>query len=171
MQSVSKWVLSIVIVGLIACKGDSKKEASPTASKPNATVTAPETTGPEIPGVPEQVMVKLLNECTYVDYIFHKLPFSLSQSEDNAIDQNISFIDFKRPLVRIPKDCKPIGRKFFQIKGEIVYDVDVYLTNYCKFYVFVDKTNKPIYANYMTDAGVNFYANVAQQARGTIPQQ
>ncbi|MBL0099052.1 MAG: hypothetical protein IPP49_02550 [Saprospiraceae bacterium] len=49
--------------------------------------------------------------------------------------------------------------------------MDVYLTNYCKFYVFVDKTNKPIYANYMTDAGVNFYANVAQQARGTIPQQ
>ncbi|MBL0099051.1 MAG: hypothetical protein IPP49_02545 [Saprospiraceae bacterium] len=77
MQSVSKWVLGIVIVGLIACKGDSKKEASPTASKPNATVTAPETTGPEIPGVPEQVMVKLLNECTYVDYIFHKLPLVL----------------------------------------------------------------------------------------------
>lgn len=126
--------------------------------------------GPEIPGVTEAVMQRLLDECTYVDYIFHKLPFSLSQSEDPSIDQNILFIDYNRPLKHIPEGCAPIGRKFFLIKGESAYDVDIYLSNQCKFYVFVDKANKPVYANYMTEEGVKFYANVAQQARAATQQ-
>ncbi len=128
-------------------------------------------TGPEIPGVPAEVIQRLLDECTYVDYIFHKLPFSLSQSEDPSIDQNILYIDYNKPLKHIPEDCVPIGRKFFLIKGESAYDVDIYLSNQCKFYVFVDKTNKPIYANYMTEDGVKFYANVAQQARAAQQPQ
>lgn len=123
--------------------------------------------GPEIPGLPQDVMVKLLNECTYVDYIFHVLPFSLSQDEDPSINQNIGFIDINRPLKRIPAHCKKAdGRKFFLIKGNVVFDVDVYITKNCKFYVFVDKQNKPIYANYMTQAGITFYENIIKQASG-----
>jgi hypothetical protein len=132
--------------------------------------TAQTVTGPQIQGVPEAVMQRLLDECTYVDYIFHKLPFSLSQSEDPSIDQNILYIDYNRPLKHIPEGCVPIGRKFFLIKGESAYDVDIYLSNQCKFYVFVDKANKPVFANYMTEEGVKFYANVAQQARAATQQ-
>lgn len=158
------YLFLIIIAG--GCKNSSKPDV------PSATSAAPTVAedGPEIPGIPEEVMVRLLNECTYVDYIFHTLPFSLSQSEDPSIDQNIYYIDFKNPVKRIPKDCKPIGRKFFHIKGEIEYDVDVYLTTHCKFYVFVDKKNKPMYANYMTETAVKFYANIAQQARGATGQ-
>jgi hypothetical protein len=159
------FVLLLVIAG---CKNKSKNISNA------ATVSADQTEyldGPEISGVPKEVMVKLLNECTFIDYIFHDLPFSLSQAEDPSIDQNIEFIDFKRPLGRIPKGCKPIARKFFQIKGEIVYDVDVYLSDKCKFYVFVDKKNKPVYANFMTESGIKFYTQVVEQARGAIPHQ
>ncbi|MBK9736064.1 MAG: hypothetical protein IPO92_14340 [Saprospiraceae bacterium] len=156
--------ISVLLCISIGCNQANKTE--------NVLKTAPETApvniGPEIPGVPEDVIIKLLNECTYVDYIFHNLPFSLSQSEDPSINQNIAYIDYKRPLGHIPGNCKPIGRKFFHIKGEIVYDVDVYLTTHCKFYVFVDKKNKPMYANYITDDGVKFYAQTAQQARSSI---
>jgi hypothetical protein len=171
MSSTVKLPFFIFLILFASCKSDQKTSTESTVANKVALPPPAETQGPEIPGVPKDVMVKLLNECTYIDYIFHKLPFSISQSEEPGIDQNISFIDINKPLVRVPKDCKAIGRKFFHIKGEIVYDVDVYLDNKCKFYVFVDKKNKPIYANYMTDAALQFYSNIAQQARGVSQQQ
>ena len=36
--------------------------------------------------------------------------------------------------------------------------------------VFVDKKNKPMYANYMTETGVKFYSQIAQQAMGAAGQ-
>lgn len=170
MAYMIKLTMFVAFMFFASCKSEKQPNPEKTAENTAVTTTAAETEGPEIPGVPKEVLIKLLNECTYVDYIFHKLPFSISQSEEPGIDQNISFINFDKPVIRIPKDCKAIGRKFFHIKGEIVYDVDVYLTNNCKFYVFVDKKNKPMYANYMTDAGVQFYSNIAQQARGAAQQ-
>ncbi len=167
MYSCSKSIMYFFIVMIVfSCKPKADK------TKPIVTTTPAATpTGPAIPGLPQDVMIKLLNECTYIDYIFHVLPFSLSQSEDPSIDQNIAFIDVNNPLGTIPTGCKPDARKFFQIKGEIVYDVDVYITQNCKFYVFVDKNNKPIYANKMTQAGINFYENIIKQAAGMNPQQ
>lgn len=161
-----KFFFVLIVTFCLACKSDQNPPV--TNSKP---IIAEQDFGPEIPGIPQDVMQKLLNECTYVDYIFHVLPFSLSQSEDPSIKQNINFIDITKPVGRIPKGCKADGRKFFQIKGEIVYDVDVYITNNCKFYVFVDKKNKPIYANYMNQSGINFYDNIIRQAAGMAPQQ
>lgn len=150
-----------------ACKTDTNKTSVP--PKPvNETV---ELSGPEIPGVPQEVITKLINQCNYIDYIFHVLPFSLSHDEEPGIDQNINFIDVNKPLKRIPARCKKAdGRKFFLVNGAAVYDVDVYITNECKFYVFVDKNNKPIYANEMTQAGINFYDSVIRQASGIAPQ-
>ncbi|MBK9254742.1 MAG: hypothetical protein IPM42_04580 [Saprospiraceae bacterium] len=112
-----------------------------------------------IPGVTAEVMQRLLDDCTFIDYIFHNLPISLSQDERPSIQQNVLYIEFNRPVVRIPEGCRPIARKFFQINGEIVYDVDVYFTKGCAFYVFV-KDNKPVYANYISKDGVAFYNNM-----------
>lgn len=156
----------IGLVSIVSCNSKSEQKATSTTT-PAITPVA-EDLGPEIPGVPEEVLLKLFEECTFIDYIFHKLPFSLSQNEDKSIKQNISFIDYARPLKHIPKNCKPIARKFYQIKGEIVYEADMYLDKDCKFYVFIDKSNKPIYANYMTEAGIKFYAGIAQQARSNM---
>jgi hypothetical protein len=167
MNHITKLFILILLIQ-IGCKNESKK---PTTSE-NPVEVKEEATGPEIPGLPQDVMVKLLNECTSIDYIFHVLPFSLSQNEDPSIDQNVSFIDINKPLGRIPARCKKAdGRKFYLIKGQPAYDADVYITNNCKFYVFVDKNNKPIYANEMTQAGVNFYDNIIKQAAGMAPQQ
>jgi len=158
-----------LILGLFfmfSCKEEAKKPDK-VEKKAEAAV---DMSKPEIPGITNEVMIRLLDQCTYVDYIFHSLPYSISQNEDPSIDMNISFIDYKRPLGRIPINCKPIGRKFFHINGEIVYDIDVYLNSQCKFYVFVDKNNKPIFANYMTEDGIKFYADMASRARGAVNQ-
>ncbi len=150
----------------VSCKTDSKNTSVPAQEQSDVDMSSP-----EIPGITEEVMLKLVNECTFVDYIFSKLPFSLSQDEPPSIKQNIMFIDYTKPLGRIPKSCKPDGRKFFQINGEIVYDVDVYILNGCNFYVFVDKQNKPIFANYITTEGMTFYNNTIKQAQGMMPQE
>jgi hypothetical protein len=157
--------LVLLSISFAACNSDKQKS--------NATVKNEMAQKPAAPilGFPKDTMIKLLNEATSVDYIFHNLPFSLSHDQDSDINQNISFIDVDKPLVHIPKGCKPDARKFFQIKGNIVYDIDVYISNGCMFYVFVDKANKPIYANYMTQSGINFYNNIIQQAAGMVPQQ
>jgi hypothetical protein len=141
--------LILTIIGMSAIGCNNKQKPENTAKGPTVEQSA-------IPGVPADVIQKLLDECTYIDYIFHTLPFSLSQNEDPSIDQNILFTDFNRPIGKIPAGCKPIARKFFKIGGEFAYDVDVYFTNGCQFYVFV-KDNKPLYANYMTQEGINFY--------------
>ena len=166
----------------MGCKSD-KKTPVPTpepTSEPTPVPTPVSTpanaqmevdlSSPAIPGIPEEVMVELINNCTFIDYIFRELPFSLSQDEPRSIKQNILFIDYEKPLVRIPLSCKPDGRKFFQIKGDIKYEADVYILNGCTFYVFVDKQNKPIYANYITQEGIKFYSNIINQASGLQPK-
>lgn len=160
----SACILLIPALLIISCKSD--KPSKGAIVKPDPIEKPIEYTGAEIPGISKEVLDRLINKCTFIDYIFHDLPFSLSQSEDPSIDQNIGFIDFNRPIGRLIKGCKPIGRKFFQINGNIEYDVDVYLSKHCRYYVFVDKDNKPLYANYMTDSAVLFYNNVIKQATG-----
>jgi hypothetical protein len=133
----------------------------------DTTISEVQKTGPIIPGVPGEVMSRLLNECTFIDYIFHNQPFSVSVDEKPTILSNIGYIDINRPVGQLPTDCKPIARKFFNINGQTAYDVDVYLNGKYKFYVFVDKANKAMYANHMTEDGIKYYSTLAQQARNT----
>ena len=159
----------IFVFLLISCKNENAstiKDNKPLPAEPLSTLVRP-----EIPGVPQEIMIRLLKECTFIDYIFHDYTFSVSQAEDSDIDQNISFIDINRPVGRLILGCKPMARKFFQIKGKIEYDVDVYLSDKCRYYVFVDKKSKPVYANYMTDSGIQFYTNIIQQATGAMQKQ
>lgn len=156
-----KYFTLIIVVSLlvVSCKENKKVEETQAVVQEQVIEY-----GPEVPGITEEVMVNLLNHCTFIDYIFKDLPFSVSQGEDPSIDQNIRFIDIAKPVGRIPKHCKPIARKFFQINGEIVYDADLYFSKDCIFYVFVDKQNNPLFANHITPAGVDFYNKVFQQA-------
>lgn len=141
-----------------------------TGCKPSGQNTANQT-GEKIPGVPREVLEKLFNECTSIDYIFHTLPFSLSQDEVPSIQQNVTYIDYNKPLGTIPTQCKAFARKFYKIGAEIVYDVDVYFSEGCQFYVFV-KDNKPVYANYMTADGVAFYNKIINMVNAqTTPNQ
>jgi hypothetical protein len=126
---------------------------------------------PEIPGATPELIQKLLDECTGIDYIFDNWPISMSQDEDPSIDQNILFIDLKRPVGQIPPHCRKEGRKFLKMGAEEAFMVDFYFGEGCNFYVFRDKKNMPLYANYMTSAGVNFYQNIFNQVKTTIQSQ
>ncbi len=113
--------------------------------------------------IPQATVMKMWEECTYIDYIFHHLPFSMSQDEQSSIRANLGYISTE-PQAFLPAKCKPMARQFFQVNGEIVLEADVYLSKPCKFYVFVEN-EKPVYANKMTPAGEQFFQNMFAQTR------
>lgn len=140
---------------------------NPSGSKAKA-VPKPVVTGPVLPSVPNDVMKELWEECDYTDFIFHHLPFSMSQDQKQSIQSTLSYVSAE-PLGSIVAGCKPDARQFFHIKGEIVREADVYLKDGCYFYVFVEN-EKPVYANKMAENGVSFFTNTIKQALGSNPQ-
>ncbi len=117
------------------------------------------------PVLPAELHQSLFNKVDYIDFIFHDYPFSMSQSEKQSIQTNISYIG-REPVFDIPASCKPIARSFFQIEGEIILEADIYYSEACYFYVFV-QDGKAKYANNMSQSGIGFYKNILAQAVNT----
>lgn len=120
------------------------------------------TSGPIYPVLPSELALKLFHEADLLDFIFHDLPFSMSQSEKPSIQTNISYIG-NDPVMEIPQGCKSIARQFYQIQGEIILESDVYYSEGCYFYIFYED-GQAKYANMMSTNGIGFFGNVLQQA-------
>lgn len=117
----------------------------------------------DVPPITNDMINKMINEVDYIDYIFHNLPISVSQDEKASINSNIVFI--KNEAVKsIPLDCKPIGRKFYNIKGETYLTADIYFGKGCAVYVFLEG-EKPIYANAITEQGITFYNQILEAGK------
>ncbi|MBK7222980.1 MAG: hypothetical protein IPH94_17205 [Saprospiraceae bacterium] len=131
---------------------------------PEAPAVAKHDIKPSLQALPTEMINKMLAEVDYIDYIWHDLPFSLSQEEKDGINTNISFIS-NEAVPELSPDCKAIGRKFYNVKGETIATADVYFSPGCYYYVFLDG-EKPIYASKITAQGINFYTQIIEnQAR------
>lgn len=130
--------------------------------------TATETKN-DLPPISDADYGYLMKECDFIDYIFFDLPFSLSQDEKESIIQNMNFIS-REGVTNIPAACKPMARKFFKVKGTIVWEAEVYMSDQCKHFIFY-KDNKAVYANKMAQSGINFYNNLIDQAAKIGQQQ
>lgn len=164
-----KYLLPILCITLlIACKSD--KSSSNVNAVPEAVVDSKPN---NLPPLGDEIFKKMYDECTFIDYLWHDLPFSVSQAEKAAVQANVSFIS-KSGLDVIPNNCKSIGRKSYQINGDIYLDADVYFTPGCRFYIFL-KNEKPLYLNKMTAQGEDFYArlftNAMKQGQKIIDSQ
>ena len=152
---------------LLSCGGD-KSSSTNTADKPSkASNTVTATGGAQIkkalyPSLPNELGMKIWNEGEMIDYLFHNLPFSMSQDEQKSIQTNMTYIAPKL-VYEIPSSCKPIARQFYQVGGDIILESDIYYSEGCYFYVFLED-GKEKYANQMTDSGKNFFDNIIKQA-------
>ena len=108
--------------------------------------------------LPEEMKIDLHNRCDYIDYIFRALPISASFGPNQGIAMNIDFIS-DQPVLNFSQNCKPIARKMFQSKANIILEADVVYGEGCMYYVFYIN-GKSSYASMMTQQGVNFYANI-----------
>ncbi len=126
-------------------------EQPPAAQKP-----------PPLPSVPIELLQRIWNEGTGVDYIYHYQPFTASLTEKAAIQNAVRHVA-ETPAPIIP-GCNPAGIVTYQIDGDIVLRGDFYFDTNCTFFVFYDK-EKNKYGNYMTQDGVNFFNGQIQQAQ------
>ncbi len=153
----------LLLIGLLisSCKPEknSIKTKSALEKAPTKVVTS---SGKTYPPLPQELGMKIWNEGEMIDYLFHNLPFSMSQDEQASIQTNMTYIAAE-PVADIPSVCKPIARQFYQVGGDIILESDVYFSDGCMFYVFlVDGKEK--YCNQMNAAGQQFFANIIQQA-------
>ena len=152
-----RYRIIILILIIASCKSETK-------------APVPQATGPVnesgLEPLPVDEIIFLFNEATYVDYIFHDLPFSLSQSDVKAVQANVGMISSGTPY-NFKNNCKSMGREFFHVNGEIVWEAELYFDpeNKCSAYIFY-KNKKPVYANAISDAGIKFYTNLLNQNLG-----
>ena len=136
-------LLFSLLIFCLGCQNDAPQSADNQVTEPAAT----------LPGLPLETVQHLWQNCDYVDFVFYHLPISMSLSDQNAIQYVLRHIS--ADAARIDPNCKPIGRVFYQIKGENYLEADIYFQQGCTYFKFL-KDNKPIYANYMTDDGIKY---------------
>lgn len=163
MKTVSQFLTIVIFLlglGFVSCKDKSQHSDTKLDDSNNQNSTTIETKVIDLPSMAPKDFNYLIKNCDYIDYIFYDLPISISQSEKNAIMTNVNFMS-QETVGTVSIACKPMGRKFYHVNGEIVMEANVYLdpVNGCYFYEFLEN-EKPISANKISKDGVNFYANV-----------
>jgi len=152
---IRSFMLLAISILIISCGGDAKKKVA----KAEATPMKFET---DLPALPLADMERMFAQATYIDYIFYELPFSISQDNQPSIHANLKLIS-SQPLNNLPQGCKPIGREFFHIGGDIAYEADLYFSDGCFGYIFL-KDQKPVYGCKLTEEGTKFYSNIIKQS-------
>lgn len=149
-----------LLVGLAACQNPEKQNheraAEPETSAPSTAAQ------PTLPSIPLETVEYLWANCDYVDYVFYDLPISMSLDNQRSVQYVLQHIsDAPAPLL---PECKPIGRIFYQVKGENALMADLYFSQGCTYFVFLEN-DKPKYANYMTEKGVAYLNDNFKQAQ------
>lgn len=114
-----------------------------------------------LPSIPVSIMQTLYDKCDHVDYLFYESNFSMSMDSKPSIQQTLTHIAEAVPALN--KNCKSIGRVFYEIDGNTEIEAEIYFGKECQHYVFM-KGNKPIYANNLTPDGVAHFNNIFKQA-------
>jgi len=143
------------VLALAACNQD--KPTAPPAPAP-AAATPPAAT---LPSVPLDLLGRIWNEGTQIDYIFYNQPFTMSLSDQPSIQLAVRHVA-EAPAPLNP-ECKATGRVSYQIKGDIVLEGDFYFSTGCTYFVF-EKDRVKTYSNFMTNEGVEYFNNQIKQA-------
>jgi len=154
-----------LLVGFAACQNQdtqtNEATSQPDTAAPSTVSTAPPPQ-PTLPSIPLETVEYLWANCDYVDYVFYELPISMSLDNQRSVQYVLQHIsDAPAPLL---PECKPIGRIFYQVKGENVLMADLYFSQGCTYFVFLEN-DKPKYANYMTEKGVAYLNDNFKQAQ------
>lgn len=145
----------VLLMVLTSCANDGNKS---TSEKEKPIVPATQ----ELSGLPFEIKKNLFENCDQIDYTFYNFSFSMSQSEKTAVQSNIALLS-DEVQATIPPECKAIGRKYYQINGEIVMEAELYFSEGCLFYIYKDN-HKSLYGNKLSEKGAIFYNNIMQQA-------
>ena len=124
---------------------------------------APATEPEGFPRLQAEGMQLLLDSVDYIDYVFYELEFSMSMDNASGIQYALAQIG-PEPALR-KAGCKPIGRVFYQIKGRNAMAADMFFSQGCTYFEFIEG-NKVVAANEMSAVGKEFLNNQFGQIMG-----
>ncbi|MFQ5447640.1 MAG: hypothetical protein ACE5FF_11975 [Saprospiraceae bacterium] len=150
----------LLLASLFTSCQQNKPAEKEAATSPAETPVASKASAATLPSVPLELVQKLWNECTQVDYIFYNYPFTVSLSDQPAIQYSVRHIA-ETPAPEKP-ECQATGRVTYQINGDIVLEGNFYFSQSCTYFVFYKKQEK-VYANFMTPQAVEFFNNQISQ--------
>ena len=170
MMKYLSWV-SLLALLTVSC-GDSAEStaANSEAADKNDSTTAEASAGErQYTGLPVDTLTMLYEQCDYIDYVFYYTNFSVNQSDPQAIRSALSHIAEEVPVIK--PSCQPVGRLFYQVKGENRLVADLYFNPEagCVYYIFMEE-GKPAYANKMMPAGINFMKNLLERTKSMNTQ-
>ncbi len=110
-----------------------------------------------LPILPQDTFMRLFNECDNIDFIFYTRSFSMSYDNKPAIQTSLSWIGSTSAPSSFT--CNPEARVIFQNKGTDMIEADMYFSDGCAFFVWLENQN-PVYSNMLTDAGIAQYSNI-----------
>jgi hypothetical protein len=142
--------------------------------KKNAETAETETAAPNMPSYPalgNEEVSRIYSQSDHVDIIFYNLPISVSQDDPASVKNTALYVSPASPI--ITSQCKPIARLSWMAQGTIIREADVHVEAGCQYLLFFENS-KPVAANAMQQAGVDFFQNiirqVEQQKQGLQPK-
>ena len=154
-------LITLVLAAIFQACGEEKPVQQPPVATPV------EKQASNLPSIPREKLEYLWNNCDVIDYVFYTLPISMNVDNPDAIKNALTHVASEAAPM-LPQ-CKAIGRIFYQVKGENVLMADMYFSEGCTYYVFLEN-DKPAYANYITPQAVQYFNSVFSQA-GIKPEQ
>jgi hypothetical protein len=148
-------IVCSLLITTWSCKSD-KTEAQ----------TTPEVAAPAAPAAPSypplgnQVVSQLYADADKVDIIFYNLPISVNQEDPASVKNTVLYVAPASP--NITATCQPLGRLTWMAKGSIIKEADIYCEEGCQYLLFIEN-NKPVAANALQQAGVDFFKNIISQ--------
>ena len=150
----------IFSISILACKSEEKKVMENSAETTAESQPVTEFVENRLTPIGKGIFDTLYNNTTFIDYLWHDLPFSVSQADPAAVKANVTFIS-PNGLSKLPKHCKSIGRKSYQFNGDIFMDADIYFGDGCAYYIFI-QDNKRMWLNQISEDGQKFYTHLIQ---------
>jgi hypothetical protein len=163
MKQLATLLILLALTGLLsieACQQKKETEVAADAAQPAPAV-------PAYPALGNREISELYASADKVDIIFYNLPISVNQEDASSVRNTVLYIS---PVAAVMNaGCKPLGRLSWMSKGVIVQEADVYSDSGCNYLIFM-KDNKPVAANALELAGIEFFKNIISQVEKNKPQ-
>lgn len=153
--------LILLLCLTLAVSMSCKSESAPSQE----TEQVAEPSVPAYPALGNEVVSDLYAKADKVDIIFFYLPVSVNQEDPATVKSTVLYISPAAP--KITAECKSVARISWISDGTIIREADVYVADGCEYLLFMEDS-KPVAANAMSQAGIQFFKNIISQVEQTI---
>ena len=147
---------------LLLCTCDPAPKTPAQNTTATAAPTSPATDYISYPSITVDRLEYLWENATYMDATFYRMPVSINQNELPQIRSTIQTVG--QEPAELPRTCQPMGRIWFQVDGKNVEEAEIYFSDGCYGYVWMEN-GQAAYSNKMTQDGLEFYANIIRSVQ------